>query len=331
MSSDDPRASYHALGPDAVLGAVEALGWRPDGRLLALSSYENRVYQIGVEDAAPVVAKFYRPARWSDEAILEEHAYTLALAALEVPVVAPLAEADGRTLHRRGVYRFAVYPRQGGRPPELDDLDQLEQLGRFLGRIHALGEVRAFSHRPTLDVEQFGVQSYRYLLEHGWLPVELELSYRTLAEDLLLRIEACYARAGPVRYIRLHGDCHPGNVLWTDAGPHIVDFDDARMGPAIQDLWMLLSGDRRQMTVGLDAVLEGYTQFRGFDARELNLVEALRTLRMMHYAAWLARRWSDPAFPRAFPWFNERRYWDEHILSLREQAALMEEPPLQWS
>jgi Ser/Thr protein kinase RdoA (MazF antagonist) len=331
MSSDDPQTSYQALDPDAVLTAVESLGWHTDGRLLALNSYENRVYQVGIEDAGPVVVKFYRPARWSDAAILEEHAFTLDLAEREIPVVAPLVDSQGRTLHQSGPYRFAVYPRQGGRAPELEDLDHLEQLGRFLGRVHALGEVRPFEHRPTLDIEQFGVQSYGYLLDHGWLPAELELSYRTLAEDLLVRVRACYARAGAVRIIRLHGDCHAGNVLWTDAGPHIVDFDDARMGPAVQDLWMFLSGDRQQMTVGVDALLEGYTQFRDFDPRELNLVEALRTLRMMHYAAWLARRWTDPAFPRAFPWFNDPRYWDEHILALREQAALMDEPPLQWS
>ncbi len=322
--------AYGELGPEQILDAVEHLGLRCDGRLLALNSYENRVYQVGLTDESPVVAKFYRPRRWTDDAILEEHAFSEALADLEIPVVPPKRDEEGRTLHRRGPFRYALYPRRGGRAPDLESPEHLEQLGRLLARIHNLGAFQPFSERPTLTVEHFGEESYRYLLERGFIPAELETPYRSLAEDLLLRIRACFERAGGLRHLRLHGDCHPGNILSTDHGFHIVDLDDARMGPSVQDLWMFLSGDRAHMTARLADLLEGYTQFRDFEPRELHLVEALRTLRMMHYAAWLARRWADPAFPRAFPWFNSPRYWEEHILALREQAALMEEPPLVW-
>ncbi len=328
----DPKENqaYRDLGPDAILAAVESTGYRCDGRLLALNSYENRVYQVGIEDEEPLVVKFYRPGRWSDEAILEEHGFTLALAGEEIPVVAPMLDHHGDTLLRHGPFRFAVYPSRGGRPPELDNPGHLEQLGRFLARIHNVGATEAYRHRPRLDISSFGDESYQYLLEHGFLPRELEIAYRTLAEDLLRGVRSCYARAGQLTNLRLHGDCHLGNILWRDAGPHIVDFDDARTGPAIQDLWMFLSGERSYMTARLADLLEGYTQFRDFDPRELHLNEALRSLRMLHYAAWLARRWEDPAFPRAFPWFNTQRYWEEHILHLREQAANMEEPPLVW-
>jgi len=320
--------AFGHLGPHDMLDAVESVGYRCDGRLLALNSYENRVYQVGIEDQAPLVAKFYRPGRWSDEAILEEHHFSLELAALELPVVAPQADPESRTLHHHGPFRLALYPRRGGRAPDLERPDHLEQLGRLLARIHNLGAVEPFVHRPTLEVQHFAVDSYRYLLEAGIIPPELELPYRSLAEDLIEQVYACYQRAGEVAHIRLHGDCHPGNILWTDAGPHIVDLDDARMGPAMQDLWMILSGDRPHMTAALADLLEGYTQFRDFDPRELHLVEALRTLRMMHYAAWLARRWNDPAFPRSFTWFNTERYWADHILELREQMAALQEEPL---
>jgi len=326
----DQQHDFACLGPDEVLTAVEGLGYRCDGRLLALNSYENRVYQIGIEDSAPIVAKFYRPGRWSDEAILEEHRFTEELSDFELPVVVPLKQADGRTLNYAGTQRFALFPRRGGRAPALDDPLQLEQLGRLLARLHNVGAVQRFEQRPTLDVDSFGVDSYQYLLEQGFIPQALEIAYRTLAEDLIGQIRECYCRAGDIRLIRLHGDCHAGNILWTDAGPHIVDFDDARNGPAIQDLWMFLSGDREYMTARLGDLLTGYSEFRDFEPQELHLVEALRTLRMMHYAAWLARRWSDPAFPQAFPWFNTARYWDDHLLSLREQAALLNEPPLVW-
>jgi len=327
---NDQAQAFRELDPDHILDAVEALGHRCDGRLLALNSYENRVYQIGIEDAEPVIAKFYRPGRWTDAAIGEEHEFTLELAADEIPVIAPLTDATGRTLFHQGPFRLALYPRRGGHAPELDRSDQLEQMGRFLARIHNRGATRDFAHRPTLDITSFGERPRQYLIESGLIPAELEDSYASLTADLLMAIRAAFERASAVRQLRLHGDCHPGNILWTDAGPHFVDLDDARMGPAIQDLWMLLAGDRMEMSARLADVLEGYTQFRDFDPRELHLLEALRTLRMIHYAAWLARRWDDPAFPQAFPWFDSPRYWDEHILSLREQAALLQEPPLVW-
>jgi Ser/Thr protein kinase RdoA (MazF antagonist) len=319
---------YQSLTPDRILGAVESLGWRCDGRLLALNSYENRVYQIGVEDAAPLVAKFYRPQRWSDEAILEEHAFSLELAEREIPVVAPLPDPNGRTLHHYQGFRFAVYPRRGGRYPELDDPERRLWLGRFIGRIHAVGAIRPFTYRPQLRIEHMGEDAYRFLLDQGFIPRELRLTYRALVEDLLTQVRDCFGRAGEPRYIRLHGDCHAGNILWTGDGPHFVDLDDCIMSPALQDLWMLLSGDRAAMTVQLADLLEGYTDFHDFNPLELHLVEALRTLRMIHYSAWLARRWHDPAFPRAFPWFNTPVYWEEQVQALREQAYLLEQPPL---
>lgn len=321
---------YQSLSPDCILDAIEDTGLRCNGHLHALNSYENRVYQIGVEEGGYVVAKFYRPLRWSDEAIREEHAFAWELAEHEIPVVAPLRDAHGETLHHHEGFRFALYPRRGGRWPELDDPDNLIWIGRFIGRIHAIGAIRPFVHRPTLGIEDYGDESCRYLLEHGFVPRELQLAYRTLAEDVLRQVRTCYARAGEIRLIRLHGDCHPGNILWTDDGPHFVDFDDCRMGPAVQDVWMLLSGERPDMTAQLAEILDGYNEFANFDARELHLVEALRTLRMMHYSAWLARRWDDPAFKQTFTWFNTQRYWEEHILALREQAALLDEPPLAW-
>ena len=322
--------AFARLDPEQILDAVDSVGYRCDGHLFALNSYENRVYQVGVEGGLPLIAKFYRPQRWTDEAILEEHAFALQLAELEIPVVPPLAAVTGDTLFHHGPFRFALYARHRGGAPDLDNPDHLTQLGRFLGRLHGVGRVRPFHYRPMLDIDRLGKEPSQYLLESGFIPVELESAYRSLTADLLLQIQACYDRAGPVARIRLHGDCHPGNILWGQAGPVIVDLDDACTGPAIQDLWMFLSGNRRDMTAGLADLLDGYTRFQDFDPRELHLIEALRTLRMMHYAAWLARRWQDPAFQLAFPWFNTSRYWDEHILSLREQAALLQEPPLVW-
>lgn len=326
---DDPTLAFRALHPDDVLNAMEALGFRVDGRLLALNSYENRVYQVGIDDGEPVIAKFYRPERWSDAAIIEEHDFASALAARDLPVVPPLL-LDGATLHRHGPFRVSVSEQKPGRPPELDNEDLLEQVGRLVARIHAYGEIDDFEYRPTLDIQSFGEDSADFLLESGFLPEELWVVYEGLAEHLLDAVEDCFDRAGSTRSIRLHGDLHPSNVLARDDVLHIIDLDDARMGPSVQDLWMFLSGDRGEQVPQLDALLDGYTQFRPFDARELHLVEGLRTLRIMHYAAWLARRWADPAFKSAFPWFESRRYWDDHILALKEQLALMQEGPLPW-
>ncbi|HUX63376.1 serine/threonine protein kinase [Sulfuricella sp.] len=325
---DTPSPPYQDLTPDRILNAVESLGLRCDGRLLALNSYENRVYQVGIEESAPVIAKFYRPLRWTDEAILEEHRFTLELAEREIPVVAPLVDKTGRTLHEFEGFRFTISPRQPGRAPELDDPDTLEWMGRFIGRIHAVGAIEPFAHRPTITIETFGVEPYRYIIANGFIPPDLEAAYTSTVEDALQRVRTAFARAEPIALIRLHGDCHPGNVLWSDTGPHFVDFDDCRMGPAVQDIWMLLSGDRTSMTRQLSDFMEGYKEFHDFNSRELLLVEALRTLRLIHYAGWLAQRWSDPAFPASFPWFNTQRYWQDQILALREQAALMDEPPL---
>ena len=330
MTATPPEDTPYAdLDPDRILNAVESLGLRCDARLLALNSYENRVYQVGLEDAEPVVVKFYRPGRWSDAAIQEEHDFVQELADHEIPAVPPWRDPAGRSLHHVDGHRLAVFPRRGGRWPDLDVPDHLRWLGRFLGRIHAVGRGRPFRHRPTLTVADYGHASRAFLLGSGFIPPELTEAYATLTDDLLGRIEARYQEAGDVPYLRLHGDCHPGNILWTDAGAHFVDFDDCRMGPAIQDLWMLLSGEREEMARQLDLILEGYGQFAELAHRELLLIEPLRTLRMIHYAAWIARRWNDPAFPRAFPWFGSQRYWEEHILSLREQLAKLDEPPLE--
>lgn len=320
--------AYAALGPATVLSAVDSLGYHTSGHLLPLNSYENRVYQVGLEDAGYLVAKFYRPGRWTNEAIGEEHSLCRELVEAEIPVVAPLADPEGRTLFEYEGFRFALYPRRGGRWPDLDNPDNLEWLGRYLGRVHNVGQTKAFVHRPQLDIQSFGVAASQFLLEGNFIPPHLEIAYRTLVEDLLQQIEAAYTSAGQINNIRLHGDFHPGNILWTETGPHFVDLDDCRSGPAIQDLWMLLSGDRQEMSLALSEILEGYQLFRDFNYRELNLIEALRSLRMIHYATWLARRWDDPAFHQAFPWFNTDRYWEEHILSLREQAAALNEPPL---
>jgi len=320
-------APYAGLTPETVLDALEGAGLRGDGRLLALNSYENRVYQVWLEDGTSVVAKFYRPGRWSDAQILEEHAFVHELAEHEIPAVAPLV-LEGRTLAEHAGFRFAVFPRRGGRTPELDRRDTLEWIGRFIGRIHAVGATRPFAERPALDAQSFGREPRDWLLGHGFVPPDLLQAWTSAADLALQGVARCCERAGAVRTLRLHGDCHAGNVLWTDQGPHFVDFDDARSGPAVQDLWMLLSGGRADMTRQLGEVLAGYEQFREFDPRELHLVEALRTLRLVHYSAWIARRWDDPAFPAAFPWFNTQRYWQDRILELREQIALMDEEPL---
>ena len=328
----DPHP-YSRLTPDVVLNSLDSVGLRCDGRLLALNSYENRVYQVGVEDGGLIVAKFYRPARWSDAQILEEHAFASELAEAEIPVVAPLA-FEGRTLLEAEGFRVAVFPRRGGRAPELEDPYTLEWIGRFIGRIHAVGGTRPFVHRPRLDIEGFGEEPRAFLLASGLIPPDLVAAWTQAADLALEGVRHAYSRAGDMTQIRLHGDCHAGNVLWTPAngnspgGPHFVDLDDARTGPAVQDLWMLVSGDRASMGRQLGKILRGYEDFAEFDDRELQLVEALRTLRLLHYSAWLARRWDDPAFPMAFPWFNTPRYWQDRVLELREQIAAMQEPAI---
>lgn len=319
---------YAELTPDTVLNAVEDAGYLPTGSLLALNSYENRVYQIGEETAGFLVGKFYRPNRWTDEQIQEEHDFAKELAELEIPVVAPLSGADGHTLRHFSGFRFALFPRRGGRSPELDDPETLYRLGQFLGRIHALGAVRPFSHRPALSPESFGDESIRYLVDNDFLPSEYRQQYLDLATQLLSVVHANFS-AVPYTPIRLHGDFHPGNILWTDSGAHLVDLDDCRMGPAVQDLWMMLSGERKQMTLQMDEILAGYEEFFEFDRRQLKLIESLRTLRLLHYSAWLARRWDDPAFLMAFPWFNTVKYWEEQVLTLREQRLRLDEPPLE--
>ncbi len=332
MTPSDPHP-YSRLTPDVVLNAIDALGLRCDGRLLALNSYENRVYQVGQDEGSPIVAKFYRPDRWTDAQILEEHAFGAELDAAEIPVVAPLA-IGGITLHRFEDFRVAAFPRKGGRAPELEDETTLEWLGRFIGRIHALGATKPFRDRPAFDIASFGEEPRAFLLENGFIPADLVASWTSVADQALEGVRGAFQRAGSYASIRLHGDCHAGNVLWTPStgngigGPHFVDLDDARMGPAVQDFWMLISGDRRSMSRQLGRLLKGYEDFAEFDDRELQLVEPLRTLRLLHYSAWIARRWNDPAFPIAFPWFNTVRYWQDRVLELREQVAAMQEPAL---
>jgi Ser/Thr protein kinase RdoA (MazF antagonist) len=323
--SDTP---YSQLSPQAVLDAIEALGHRCDGRVLALNSYENRVYQIGIEEGAPLIAKFYRPARWTDAAIREEHAFACELAAQEIPVVAPLAR-DGETLHIHRGFRYAVFPRRGGRWPELGTSDDRLWVGRFLGRIHAVGRAARFLERPRLSVEELGRRARDFVLEGDWMPDYLATKYADVTEQLLNEVEFRAHDWRGAAVGRILGDCHRGNILWTDQGPHFVDLDDCLTGPAIQDLWMLLAGGQDEMRRGLTDLLEGYEQFLSFDRAEIALIEPLRALRMIHYSAWLARRWHDPAFPQAFPWFAEPRYWEQHYRSLEEQLVAVTNPPLE--
>jgi Ser/Thr protein kinase RdoA (MazF antagonist) len=319
---------FHILTPDFIMDAVESQGYRCDCRTFALNSYENRVYQVGIDEAQPLIAKFYRPDRWSAEQILEEHQFCFELTDHELPVVAPWKNSAGESLFSYRGFRFALYPRQGGHAPEFDNLDNLLILGRMLGRIHRIGAVQPFSHRPILDSVSFGHASVALIAER-FIPEDYRASYEGVTSQLLAAIDGIIAEVGSVRSIRSHGDCHAGNILWRDNAPHFVDFDDARMAPAVQDLWMMLSGDRQRQTAQLEALMEGYREFCPFDPRELRLIEALRALRMLHYSAWIASRWDDPAFPGAFPWFNTVNYWGEQILALREQVAVLEEPPLE--
>ena len=331
--------AYESLTPDVVLDALEHVGLRGDGRLTALSSYENRVYQVQLEDGSAVVAKFYRPQRWSDAQIFEEHDFAHALMAAEVPVIGPL-RLNGETMHHFGGFSFSVSPRRGGRPPELDDAEVLEWIGRFLARIHTVGAKKAFVVRPTLNLENFALEPKEWLHQHEMVPLDVQSTWANACQEAIDLIGNYPALTGSqaceTRLIRLHGDCHPGNILWTPTdvaasvgpGPHFVDLDDARMGPAVQDFWMLLSGDRSQRTRQLSALVDGYEQFREFDREELALIEPLRTLRLIHYSAWLARRWSDPTFPLNFPWFGSSDYWQGQVQMLQEQCEAMQENPL---
>jgi len=316
------QTPFAGLGPDQILSAAEAFGLEPDGRFIALNSYENRVYQIGVEDGRPVVAKFYRPRRWSDEAIQEEHDFTAELAAQEIPVAAPITSPGGETLVHHQGFRVALFPRLAGDWPDLDRPGRLAWVGRFLGRIHAVGRVRPFVHRPSVDVDEMGRGAAAFLLDSGLLPMELENRYRQVSGELLDSVQARLASV-PYFTLRLHGDCHPGNVLWSQGGPSFVDLDDCRSGPAIQDFWMLVSGEPWEQRAQLESLLEGYGVFMDFDWRELELMEPLRSLRMVYYAGWLARRWNDPAFPQAFPWFGSYQYWRDHVEDLSRQLEAL--------
>jgi Ser/Thr protein kinase RdoA (MazF antagonist) len=340
----DAVHAYEHLTPDVVLDALASVGLLGDGRLMALSSYENRVYQVHLESPAGeaesagdiVVVKFYRPDRWTDDQIIEEHAFAAELMAAEIPVVGALV-LSGQTLNHFKGFSFSVSPSRGGRRPELDNFEVLEWIGRFLARIHTVGSAQPFTHRPALNVQTFGLASRDILLAGGYLPLDMESRWRKAFEEAMLVAQTVFESvADPedgVRTLRLHGDCHPGNILWTPegmpgAGPHFVDLDDARSGPAVQDLWMLLSGDRGQCTRQLGALVDGYEEFRAFDRRELALIEPLRTLRLVHYSAWLAQRWHDPIFPINFPWFGSSDYWKSQVDMLEEQLEAMQEAPL---
>jgi Ser/Thr protein kinase RdoA (MazF antagonist) len=328
MESKSAEATpFAALSPDLVLAAIERLGFSCDGRVLALNSYENRVYQVGLETGAPLVAKFYRPGRWTRAAILEEHEFSLSLAAADVPVIPPIVVA-GQTLHDIEHYRYAVFERRGGRWPELGTTDDRVLMGRFLGRLHLVGAAARFQYRRRLSSEELGWQARATVLDCPLVPSYVVDKYADLTERLLEGTDAAMAAAGPVTELRIHGDCHRGNILWTELGPHFVDLDDCMSGPAIQDLWMLLAGTREETRRQMADLIEGYEQFRPFDRFELVLIEPLRALRLVHYSGWLAARWSDPAFPRAFPWFGEPRYWENHLGALAEQLDALASDPL---
>ena len=325
--SESPHP-FQTLTPNFIMDAVESQGYRCDCRTSALNSYENRVYQVGIDEGKPLIAKFYRPGRWSDEQIIEEHQLCFELAEHELSVVAPCRSEAGESLFHYKGFRFALYPRQGGHAPEFDNNENLLILGRMLGRIHSIGAIRPFQHRPTLNSRSFGHESVA-LISERFIPDEYRASYQAVTDQLLQAIDEIMSSAGEPRYIRTHGDCHAGNILWRDGAPHFVDFDDARMAPAVQDLWMMLSGERSRQLEQLAQLIKGYSEFYDFRPSELRLIEALRALRMLHYSAWLGSRWEDPTFPRTFPWFNTVRYWGEHILQLREQLSALEDPPLE--
>lgn len=314
---------FEILSPDRVIDAVESLGFHCDGRVLTLNSYENRVFQVGVEEDDPLVLKFYRPERWSREQILEEHEFSLELADQELSVVPPL-EIGQQTLHYDGDFDYALFDRRGGYAPELDNPECLYQLGSVLGQMHMVGSARDYQHRPALNPDAFGHQPVNWLLAN-FIPPEYQTSYRNVTTLILQKIDQLGSPPAP---LRVHGDCHVGNILWRDERAHFVDFDDSRMAPAVQDLWMLLSGDRQQQQTQLLDVIEGYEQFMDFDPAELKWIEPLRTLRIIHHAYWIASRWNDPAFPKAFTWFSEPRWWEQHLIDLQSQLAILDQPAL---
>jgi Ser/Thr protein kinase RdoA (MazF antagonist) len=324
----DKRHPFDTLTPDFIMDAVESCGYNCDCRTFALNSYENRVYQVGIEESEPLIVKFYRPQRWSHAQIEEEHQFCFELAEQELPVVAPLTGPDGKSLFHYKGFDFALFPRKGGHAPEFDNDDNLLIIGRLLGRMHRIGCQRPFRHRPSININTYGHEATDLISSH-FIPTEYSESYEGTTRELLRLISEIFSANDSIHNIRVHGDCHSGNMLWRDENPHFVDFDDARSAPAIQDIWMLLSGDRLRQTAQLDIILEGYEQFHSFNMTEIRLIEALRSLRMLHYSAWLAKRWDDPAFPVAFPWFDTIQYWGEHILQLREQLGAMQEPALQ--
>ncbi len=322
MSEQD----YYALDPETVLTAVESCGLELDGSLLPLNSYENRVYRIQDRDGVRWVVKFYRPGRWSDAQIIEEHQFALELHDQEIPIIAPTLWQDNQTLLQWRNFRFTLFPCVGGREPNLEDPDHLTQLGRYLGRIHQVGACQPFEHRPQLSVQSYGHDSVATILQSDYVPEHLVPAYEAVATQLLAHIDELFAQHNQAHWsIRLHADFHPGNILWGTNGPSLVDLDDARMGPAIQDLWMLIGSDPEQQCLRFDDILQGYEEFSDLPLAQLHLMEPLRTLRMLHYCAWLVRRWEDPSFKHHFPWFAEFKYWEEQILLLKEQLAILQE------
>lgn len=329
MSTMTPSSHpYDALTPDLVLDAIEAEGYYVNGRLFGLNSYENRVYQVGIEDDLPVIAKFYRPQRWSEAQIREEHLFCRELADAEIPVVAPLPLKNGDTLGRAGDFLFCLFPQRGGQAPDVSEQDTLYRLGQWLGRIHAIGATKPFEARPTIQIVEQIDADQRFLLDNGWIPDDLRASYEPLVRDILVWCDRRVTEAGAYESLRLHGDCHAGNMLVRQEQMLFVDFDDARNGPAIQDLWLLLNGRPDEQAGQFSELLEGYEMFRDFPYRERVLIEPLRARRLITHTAWLAQRWEDPAFPRSFPWFGQARFWADHILALREQLAALQAPAL---
>lgn len=314
---------FSGLSPELILDAIESVGIWPQSGLLALNSYENRVYQFLADDGLRYVTKFYRPQRWSEAQLMEEHAFALELAEQEIPLVAPVI-VQGETLFNHQGYYFCLYPSVGGRQFEVDNLDHLEWVGRFIGRIHKVAQSKCFSHRASINCQSYLHQPLSILKQSPLIPSSLQTAFFTILEQLISATEPLFIHDQPMR---LHGDCHPGNILWRD-GPSFVDLDDCRTGPAIQDLWMMLSGDRQQQLMQLDVLAEAYDEFCDFPHQQLTLIEPLRAMRMVHYMAWLAKRWQDPAFPRTFSWFGEDKYWEQQILALKEQLAALVEPPL---